>query len=90
MGLVESDRKAGNLSCEMQEGSVLSLIMCTHNCATISLIPSQTHSLYLPNANAAQHSREGKTYQLIFLFSPEHTHTLALNTQRYTCIVLHL
>lgn len=33
----------------------------THIFSTINLNPSQTHSLYLPNANVLLHGREGKT-----------------------------
>lgn len=42
----------------------------THTFATISLNPSQTHSLYLPHANVPLHSREGKTCRQTYCFPP--------------------
>lgn len=72
-GSVESDRKGGKLSCEPQWGSASSLIMCSHLHHYLCVIPSQTHSLYLPNANTFVHSGEGK-HTADFLPQSAHTH----------------
>lgn len=68
-GTVEEWQEAGK-SIMWPRGCVFSLMMCTHTFATISPNPSQTHSLYLPNANVLLHSREGKTCRQSYCFPP--------------------